>query len=72
MTPRTGREVRLLSYPRGEITPEHFATVEVDLPDLAPGQVLVRNTFTSVDPGMSRSFPLAIPVQRMAPVILIK
>jgi NADPH-dependent curcumin reductase CurA len=52
MRRRTGREVRLLSYPQGEVTPEHFATVEVDLPDPAPGQVLVRNTFTSVDPGM--------------------
>jgi NADPH-dependent curcumin reductase CurA len=52
VTPRRGREVRLLSYPQGEVTPEHFATVEVDLPDPAPGQVLVRNTFTSVDPGM--------------------
>ena len=52
MTHRRGREVRLLSYPQGEVTSEHFATVEVDLPDPAPGQVLVRNTFTSVDPGM--------------------
>jgi len=52
VTHRRGREVRLLSYPQGEVTSEHFATVEVDLPDPAPGQVLVRNTFTSVDPGM--------------------
>jgi NADPH-dependent curcumin reductase CurA len=50
--PRRGHEVRLVSYPKGEVTPEHFVTVEVDVPDPQPGQVLVRNTFTSVDPGM--------------------
>src|SRR5438270_6310775 len=47
-----GRQVRLVEYPKGEVTPEHFVTVEVDIPDPQPGQVLVRNTFTSVDPGM--------------------
>ena len=39
-------------YPVGEVTPDHFVTVEVDVPEPQPGQVLVRNTFTSVDPGM--------------------
>ena len=36
----------------GEVTPDHFVTVEVEVPDPGPGQVLVHNTFTSVDPGM--------------------
>lgn len=49
---RHGREVRLVSYPVGEVTPDHFVTVEVDVPEPGPGQVLVRNTFTSVDPGL--------------------
>jgi NADPH-dependent curcumin reductase CurA len=46
------RQVQLVSYPVGEVTPDDFVTVEVDVPDPQPGQVLVRNTFTSVDPGM--------------------
>jgi NADPH-dependent curcumin reductase CurA len=51
MTQRA-RQVQLVEYPVGEVTPDHFVTVEVDVPEPAPGQVLVRNTFTSVDPGM--------------------
>ena len=46
------RQVQLVEYPVGEVTPDHFVTVEVDVPEPQPGQVLVRNTFTSVDPGM--------------------
>lgn len=43
--------LQVRAYPEGHVGPEHFETVEVDLPDPAPGQVLVRNTWTSVDPG---------------------
>jgi NADPH-dependent curcumin reductase CurA len=46
------RQVQLVEYPVGEVTTDHFVTVEVDVPAPGPGQVLVRNTFTSVDPGM--------------------
>ena len=46
------RQVHLVEYPVGEVTPDHFVTVDVDVPDPGPGQVLVRNLFTSVDPGM--------------------
>src|SRR5947209_8916101 len=51
MTERA-RQVQLVEYPVGEVTPDHFVTVEVEVPEPQPGQVLVRNTFTSVDPGM--------------------
>lgn len=51
MTQRA-RQVQLVEYPAGEVTPGHFVTVEVDVPEPQPGQVLVRNKFTSVDPGM--------------------
>ena len=47
-----GREVRVRRYPVGEVTPDDFEVVEVAVPDPAPGQVLVRNTWTSVDPGL--------------------
>jgi len=51
MTQRA-RQVQLVKYPVGEVTAEHFVTVEVEVPEPQAGQVLVRNTFTSVDPGM--------------------
>ena len=48
----TAREIHLASRPRGWPTPENFRTVETELPDPGPGEVLVRNTFMSVDPYM--------------------
>src|SRR5688500_17295274 len=50
--PTTTREIHLASRPSGWPTPDNFRTVEVDLPDPGPGQVLVRNTMLSVDPYM--------------------
>jgi hypothetical protein len=49
---RSARQVQLVEYPVGEVTIDHFVTVEVEVPEPEQGQVLVRNTFTSVDPGM--------------------
>jgi NADPH-dependent curcumin reductase CurA len=49
---RIGREVRVRRYPVGEVTRDDFEIVELTIPDPAPGQVLVRNTWTSVDPGL--------------------
>ncbi len=46
------REVRLRRYPEGRVAPSDFTVVEVELPPLRTGQVLVRNGWTSVDPGM--------------------
>lgn len=50
--PTTTREVRLAARPEGEPTPGTFELTETDLPPLEPGQVLVRNTWLSVDPYM--------------------
>src|SRR6478609_2543856 len=73
MAQRT-RHVQLVRYPAGQVSPDDFVTVEADLPPLEPGQVLVRNSFTSVDPGMRlrlresgpagyfNSFPLNAPM----------
>jgi NADPH-dependent curcumin reductase CurA len=47
-----GREVRLVSRPDGLPTPENFAVVDVDVHEPGAGQILVRNTFMSVDPYM--------------------
>lgn len=46
------QEIHLASRPHGWPTPENFRTVETTLPDPAAGEVLVRNTFMSVDPYM--------------------
>ena len=52
MSAVTGREVQLVRYPQGEVTPDDFAIVERPVPSPRDGQVLVRNTWTSVDPGL--------------------
>lgn len=48
----TATEVRVLRYPRAEVLPEDFELVEQVLEPLQPGQVVVRNTWTSADPNM--------------------
>ncbi|GAA3003249.1 NADP-dependent oxidoreductase [Kitasatospora albolonga] len=49
----TSREIRLAARPVGAPGPEHFSLATVELStDLAEGQVLVRNTWMSVDPYM--------------------
>ncbi len=49
------RQVHLLRRPQGPAAPSDFRTVEVVLPDLREGQVLVRNLWMSVDPYMRRN-----------------
>ena len=46
------REIRLTSRPVGTPAPEHFELASVTLADPGPGEVLVRNTWMSVDPYM--------------------
>src|SRR6201988_1460309 len=46
------RQIPLVEDPVAEVTPDHFVTVAVEVPEPAGGQVWVRNTFPSVDPGM--------------------
>lgn len=46
------REIHLAARPSGEPRPEDFQLVGTALPELAEGQVLVRNTWMSVDPYM--------------------
>jgi NADPH-dependent curcumin reductase CurA len=45
----TGREIRLVSYPRGEVRASDFRVVEAEVPVPVDGEVLVRNTWSSVD-----------------------
>jgi NADPH-dependent curcumin reductase CurA len=48
----TSREIRLKSRPVGLPTADTFEMATVELPDPAPGQVQVRNTWMTVDPYM--------------------
>jgi NADPH-dependent curcumin reductase CurA len=52
MTPIISREVHLAARPRGEPTASDFALVHSQLPPLQDHEVLVRNSFISVDPYM--------------------
>ena len=54
MTALIGREVRLVSRPVGWPRPDDFRLVEIEVPEPAEGQVLIRNEFISVDPYMRR------------------
>jgi NADPH-dependent curcumin reductase CurA len=50
--PWTSREIRLASRPVGEPQPSDFQLAEVEVGDPDDGEVVVRNTFMSVDPYM--------------------
>lgn len=48
----TSREIRLASRPVGEPTAANFSVADVPVGEPGPGQVVVRNTWLSVDPYM--------------------
>jgi NADPH-dependent curcumin reductase CurA len=48
----TSRQIHLAARPDGWPKPSDFRTVEVDVPEPADGQVVVRNVLMSVDPYM--------------------
>ena len=46
------RVVHLIDRPESMPEPEHFKIVEIDIPELQDGEVLVENIYLSVDPAM--------------------
>ncbi|WP_242911036.1 NADP-dependent oxidoreductase [Actinomadura terrae] len=50
--PTVGREIRLASRPVGAPVAANFEAAESKIPELSDGQILVRNTWMSVDPYM--------------------
>lgn len=48
----TTREIRLASRPVGEPTDANFEIAETPIPEPGPGEMLVRNSYLSVDPYM--------------------
>jgi NADPH-dependent curcumin reductase CurA len=64
----TSREIRLAARPHGEPQLSDFALAEVELPDPGPGEILVRNTYMSVDPymrGRMNDVPSYVPPFRL-------
>jgi NADPH-dependent curcumin reductase CurA len=49
---RTSTQIQLVRRPTGWPVDDDFRTVEVDLPELQPGEIRVRNELLSVDPYM--------------------
>jgi NADPH-dependent curcumin reductase CurA len=64
------RQVHLVAYPADEIRADHFRVIEVELPAPGPEDVLVRNTWTSVDPGMRLRLAESAPAGYFAPFAL--
>lgn len=52
MSKTANREIQLASRPQGWPTEENFRLVSTDIPTPGPGQIVVQNTFISVDPYM--------------------
>jgi len=52
MQPITSREIRLCSRPQERPSGENFELATVVMPPLGEGELLVRNTYLSVDPCM--------------------
>lgn len=52
MAETTSREIRLKQRPTGMVIPDDFESVEVNIPGVTNGQILVRNDYLSVDPYM--------------------
>ncbi|MFO0881283.1 MAG: NADP-dependent oxidoreductase [Gemmataceae bacterium] len=52
MTAIQNRQVLLAARPHGEPTLENFNLVEVELPEVGPGQMLLRTIYLSLDPYM--------------------
>jgi len=46
------QQIHLASRPSGMLTQENFKFVEVELPSIQEGEVLIKNTWMSVDPYM--------------------
>jgi hypothetical protein len=49
---RSSKQLIVRGYASEQLGPEHFALVTTEVPALQANQVLVRNTYTSVDPGI--------------------
>jgi NADPH-dependent curcumin reductase CurA len=50
--PNTYQRIVLASRPSGAVSPDNFRLEEVPMPEIADGQVLVRNHYLSLDPYM--------------------
>jgi len=49
---KINQQIVLNSRPEGWVTPDNFRLVDGEIPEIGPGEILVRNLFMSVDPYM--------------------
>jgi hypothetical protein len=78
--PSVSREWHLVSRPEGWPSAANFALRKADIPEVRPGQMLVRNMFLSVDPymrgrmdaaGTSNPYPLDAPLDGRAVGVVV-
>ena len=48
----SNKQIRLTSRPSGWVTADNFSLTEEAVPEIEPGQLLIRNLYLSVDPYM--------------------
>ncbi|MFH8981039.1 MDR family NADP-dependent oxidoreductase [Streptomyces varsoviensis] len=65
--PATHREVRLIAYPEGKLTDEHFEIAEVPVPRPGPGELLVRTKTMAVAAVMRTLMAAESPVPLLRP-----
>lgn len=73
MSDKTNRQVKLVKRPQGIPEASDFEIVQAALPSLAPGHVLVRNIYLSVEPAMrgwvnaAANYAQPVPLQSVMP-----
>ena len=58
----------LASRPAGRLVPDNLAIVDAEVPPLAPGEVLIRNTWLSIDPSIRLRLNAATPSGYLPPL----
>lgn len=62
------RVVCLTTRPSGPLAPEHFTIVDADVPTLSRGEVLIRNTWLSIDPSIRLRLSATTPSGYLRPL----
>ncbi|GAA5055200.1 NADP-dependent oxidoreductase [Nocardia callitridis] len=66
--PRTNRQWSLARTPRGRLTTDDLALVESPIPQIGPNEILVRNTWLSIDPSIRIRLSSTTPLGYLPPI----
>jgi NADPH-dependent curcumin reductase CurA len=69
IAPSVAREVHLVAHPESEVSERNFALVEVPVPQPGDGELLVRNSWMSVDPS-TRIRMSGVPSDYLPPFVI--